>query len=43
MIKSFRPGNANKLEVPVHSEVIQMAADIADGMAYLASKRIVHR
>ena len=38
-----RPGNVGKLEVPSQSEVLQMAADIADGMAYLQSRKIIHR
>ena len=28
---------------PSHNEVLQMAANIADGMAYLASRKILHR
>ena len=29
--------------MPSLSKVLQMAADIADGMAYLGNKKIVHR
>ena len=39
----LRPGNANNLEVPTDSKVLQMAAEIADGMAYLESRKIIHR
>ena len=39
----LRPGNVSNLEVPSHSEVLQMAAEIADGMAYLESRKIIHR
>ena len=33
----------SNLEVPSHSEILQMAAEIADGMAYLESRKIIHR
>ena len=42
-----RPDDQNNrdghLAVPTLSQVLQMAADIADGMAYLGNKKIVHR
>ena len=43
----LRPDDQNNrdghLQVPSLSKVLQMAADIADGMAYLGNKKIVHR
>ena len=43
----LRPDDQNNrdghLQVPSLSKVPQMAADIADGMAYLGNKKIVHR
>ena len=38
-----RPLNKDNLEAPSEREVLQMAAEIADGMAYLESRKIVHR
>ena len=38
-----RPLNKDNLEAPSEREVLQMAAEIADGMAYLASRKILHR
>ena len=43
MMFLFRPGNVSNSEVPSHSEILQMAAEIADGMAYLESRKIIHR
>ena len=38
-----RPLNKDNFEAPSEREVLQMAAEIADGMAYLQSRKIVHR
>ena len=40
---SSRPGNESNLEAPSDSEILQMASEIADGMAYLESRKIIHR
>jgi len=46
-LRKHRPDDQNNrdghLQVPSLSKVLQMAADIADGMAYLGNKKIVHR
>jgi insulin receptor len=43
----LRPDDQNNrdghLQIPSLAQVLQMAADIADGMAYLGNKKIVHR
>ena len=38
-----RPGNVQKLETPSEDKMVRMAADIAEGMAYLERSQIVHR
>ena len=38
-----RPGNVQNLETPSEDKMVRMAADIADGMAYLERSQIVHR
>ncbi|XP_022668965.1 insulin-like growth factor 1 receptor isoform X4 [Varroa destructor] len=44
-LRSHRPdqGEAPKGDPPTYRQVVQMAAEIADGMAYLASLKYVHR
>ena len=38
-----RHGNVQNLETPSEDKMARMAADIADGMAYLERSQIVHR
>ena len=38
-----RPGNVQNLETPSEDKMVRMAADIAEGMAYLERSQIVHR
>ena len=44
---ALRPDDQNNqdghLQVPTLAKVLEMAADIADGMAYLGNKKIIHR
>ncbi|MEE6491390.1 hypothetical protein FKM82_016201 [Ascaphus truei] len=44
-LRSLRPGEENKsnLPQPTLKDMIQMAGEIADGMAYLNAKKFVHR
>jgi len=46
-LRKRRPDDQNNLDghlpVPPLRQVLQMAADIADGMAYLGNKKMVHR
>lgn len=43
-LRSRRPEEKNpKLLPPMRSEILQMTAEIADGMAYLAARKVVHR
>ena len=45
-LRSLRPDSENNrrgLPAPTLGQVLQMAVDIADGMAYLSVKKIVHR
>ena len=43
----LRPDDQNNqdghLQVPTLAKVLELAADIADGMAYLGNKKIIHR
>lgn len=46
-LRKHRPDDQNNqdghLQVPTLAKVLEMAADIADGMAYLGNKKIIHR
>ncbi|XP_057302388.1 putative insulin-like peptide receptor [Hydractinia symbiolongicarpus] len=42
-LRSRRPEEKGSLFPPKHEEMLQMTAEIADGMAYLAARKFVHR
>ncbi|KAG8180786.1 hypothetical protein JTE90_012965 [Oedothorax gibbosus] len=42
-LRSHRPDEYPDMQPPTLKQILQMAAEIADGMAYLAAKKFVHR
>lgn len=42
-LRSHRPESGNELQPPTLRRILQMAIEIADGMAYLSAKKFVHR
>lgn len=42
-LRSHRPESGNDVQPPTLRRILQMAIEIADGMAYLSAKKFVHR
>nr|KAG5703678.1 hypothetical protein BaRGS_002552 [Batillaria attramentaria] len=42
-LRMHRPDENPEVEIISYSEILQMAGEIADGMAYLSAKKFVHR
>lgn len=42
-LRSHRPETGNEGQPPTLRQILQMAIEIADGMAYLSAKKFVHR
>lgn len=42
-LRSHRPESGNEVQPPTLRRILQMAIEIADGMAYLSAKKFVHR
>jgi len=42
-VRPFSENNRHGLPVPTIQQVMQMAIEIADGMAYLSNKKLIHR
>ncbi|KAF7271558.1 hypothetical protein GWI33_015587 [Rhynchophorus ferrugineus] len=42
-LRSHRPENNDRKSAPTLKQILQMAVEIADGMAYLEAKKFVHR